>query len=159
MDQHAAQARALFRQGYNCAQSVFLAFSDELGLETGWAARMVSSFGAGMGRLREVCGAVSAVFLIAGIAAGYDDPTDGAAKAAHYRRIQALAAQFRERHGTLLCRELLGLPPGPDDPTPSGRTAQYYAARPCEQCIADAAEIAAAFLAARRGGEEADPCG
>ena len=158
MECHAERAGELFLQGYNCAQSVFLAFSDELGLDRSAAARMASSFGAGMGRLREVCGAVSAMFLIAGIAAGYDDPADTDAKAAHYRRIQALATQFRQRHGTLICRELLGLPDGPDDPAPSPRTAAYYASRPCGQCIADAAEITARFVAELHNRAEDDPC-
>lgn len=142
----AAQAQALFYEGYNCAQSVFLAFAERLGLEREAAARMSSSFGAGMGRLREVCGAVSAMFLIAGMACGYDDPKDDAAKAAHYQRIQQLAAQFRERHGTIICRELLGLPAGPDDFVPSKRTEAYYESRPCACCIGDAAEIISEFL-------------
>ncbi len=146
MEAYARRAREFFHQGYNCAQSVFLAFAGDLGLEQAAAARMASSFGAGMGRLREVCGAVTAMFLIAGIALGYDDPADDEAKAGHYRRIQELAAQFRARHGTLLCRELLGLPAGPDDPTPSARTPQYYASRPCADCIADAAAIIARRL-------------
>lgn len=145
----AARARALFYEGYNCAQSVFVAFADRMGLEREKAAQMASSFGAGMGRLREVCGAVSAMFLIAGMACGYADPKDDEAKAAHYQRIQQLAAQFRQRHGTIICRELLGLPEGPDDYVPSKRTEAYYENRPCAQCIADAAEIISAFLDAQ----------
>ena len=142
----AAQARALFYEGYNCAQSVFLAFAERLGLEREEAARMASSFGAGMGRLREVCGAVSAMFLIAGMTCGYADPKDDMAKADHYQRIQQLASQFQERHGTIICRELLGLGEGPDSFVPSKRTAEYYESRPCGQCIADAAEIISDFL-------------
>lgn len=150
MNEDAARARELFYEGYNCAQSVFLTFAERLGLEREAAARMASSFGAGMGRLREVCGAVSAMFLAAGIACGYDDPKDDAAKAAHYQRIQQLAARFRERHGTIICRELLGLGEGPDNYVPSKRTQQYYESRPCAQCIADAAEILSEFFAETR---------
>ena len=150
-----ARARALFYEGYNCAQSVFLTFAGRLGMEWEAAAKLSSSFGAGMGRLREVCGAVSAMFLIAGMACGYTDPGDDEAKAAHYRRIQQLAEQFRARHGTILCRELLGLGEGPDSPVPSRRTAAYYESRPCGQCIADAAELISAFLEARDGSQEA----
>lgn len=147
MTDYAAKARALFHQGYNCSQSVLLPFAKELGLEWETAARLASSFGGGMGRLREVCGAVSAMFMIAGLLRGYSDPEDTDAKAAHYRRIQALAAKFRERHGTILCRELLGLSEGPDHYVPAERTEAYYAQRPCDDCIGDAAEIIAAFLA------------
>ena len=143
----AAQAQALFYEGYNCAQSVFLTFAERLGLEREEAARMASSFGAGMGRLREVCGAVSAMCLVAGMTAGYSDPKDDEAKAAHYQLVQQLAEQFRERHGSIICRELLGLGAGPDSFVPSKRTQEYYESRPCAQCIADAAEILSDFLA------------
>ena len=141
MEHHVEQAKALFRQGYNCAQSVLLAFADEAGLDHDTAARLSSSFGGGMGRLREVCGAVSAMFMIAGFRRGYTSPTDDEAKAQHYRRVQQLAAEFKAQHGTILCRDLLGLEEGPDHYRPAARTEDYYAARPCEQCIADAAAI------------------
>lgn len=161
MECHAERAGELFLQGYNCAQSVFLAFSDELGLDRSAAARMASSFGAGMGRLREVCGAVCAMFLIAGIAAGYDDPADTDAKAAHYRRIQALAAQFRQRHGTLICRELLGLEKAEGTPVAEERTAEYYQKRPCPMLVRVAADVMAEYMAAhplpRTGGAQAGP--
>ena len=143
---HASQAQAYFLQGYNCAQSVLLAFAPDLGLTNDEAARMASSFGGGMGRLREVCGALSASFLILGLREGYSSPTDDEAKTAHYKRIQDLAEQFRQRHGTIICRELLGLGEGPDNYVPEKRTEAYYASRPCDRCIADAAEIISAFL-------------
>ena len=146
MQEDGARAQALFHEGYNCAQSVFLTFAPQLGLDWETAAKMASSFGAGMGRLREVCGAVSAMFLIAGMTSGYADPTDDEAKTAHYKRIQDLAEQFRQRHGTIICRELLGLGEGPDNYVPEKRTEAYYASRPCDRCIADAAEIISAFL-------------
>jgi len=151
MTDYAGKARALFHQGYNCAQSVLLAFAEELGMDWETAARLSSSFGGGMGRLREVCGAVSAMFLIAGLLRGYSDPADTDAKAEHYRRIQELAAQFRARHGTILCRELLGLSEGPDHYVPAERTDAYYARRPCDDCIGDAAAIIAAFLSETAG--------
>lgn len=149
----AARAQALFYEGYNCAQSVFLTFAERLGMEWEAAACLSSSFGAGMGRLREVCGAVSAMCLVAGITKGYADPADDEAKAAHYQRIQELAGQFRERHGTIICRELLGLGEGPDDYVPSKRTPEYYESRPCARCIADAAEILSEFLAQQKSQE------
>jgi len=130
-----------FELGYNCAQSVLLAFADTLGLEKDFALRLASSFGGGMGRLREVCGAVSAMFMIAGIIKGYNSPNDDISKAKHYKLVQDLAEKFKEKHGTIICRELLGLNDGADSYIPSKRTAEYYKERPCESCIKTAAEI------------------
>lgn len=142
---HEELAVQYFLEGYNCAQSVFLAFAPDLGMDRDAAARLASSFGGGMGRLREVCGALSAVFLAAGALYGYAVPDDDA-KAAHYARIQELAGQFRARHGTILCRELLGRD-GPEPPTPERRTPDYYAQRPCARFVGDAASILEAYMA------------
>ena len=79
-----------FRNGYNCAQAVLLAFARELHLEESFALKLASSFGGGMGRLREVCGAVSAMFMIAGILKGYTEPNNDELKAQHYKLIQKL---------------------------------------------------------------------
>ncbi|MBQ9127074.1 MAG: C_GCAxxG_C_C family protein, partial [Thermoguttaceae bacterium] len=98
----AVKARALFEQGYNCAQAVFLAFLDETGLDEKTAARISSSFGGGMGRLREVCGAVSGMFLVLGTLRGADDPKDSETKTAQYRDIQELARRFRESNGSII---------------------------------------------------------
>ena len=81
--EHAKEAERLFMEGYNCAQAVFCAFRDQTGLGLEAAARLASSFGGGIGRLREVCGAVSGALLALGMLRGYDDPQDAAAKAAH----------------------------------------------------------------------------
>ncbi|WP_331669491.1 C-GCAxxG-C-C family protein [Emergencia timonensis] len=108
------QAASLFREGYNCAQAVLLAFADVLSIDKKTAAMLSSSFGGGMGRLREVCGAVSSMFLIAGLVKGYDRPDDDEAKAAHYQLIQTLAYKFKEENGSIICRELLGLAEGAD---------------------------------------------
>ena len=104
---HAEKARDLFREGYNCAQSVAGAFHEEMGLSLSEATRLASSFGGGMGGLRETCGAVTGMFLVAGMLMGYDDPADYDGKKAHYARIRQLAEQFRQKHDTLVCRELL----------------------------------------------------
>lgn len=130
-----------FKTGYNCAQSVFLAFAEDFGFDKETALKLSSSFGGGMGRLREVCGAVSSMFAIAGLKDGYTEPDNDEIKAEHYTRIQALAEKFKSKHETIICRELLGLPDGADDPTPSKRTEQYYQERPCEHFIRTAAEI------------------
>lgn len=130
-----------FKQGYNCAQSVFLAFAQEFGFDNETALKLSSSFGAGMGRLREVCGAVSSMFAIAGLKHGYTSPDDDETKAKHYELIQKLAEKFKTQHDSIICRELLGLPEGADSPIPSKRTEEYYQERPCELFIRTAAEI------------------
>ena len=136
---HSILAAELFLKGYNCAQAVAVAFCDVTGLDETLSARLSSSFGGGLGRLREVCGAVSGMAMVAGALYGYEDPQDDAAKKAHYERIQQLAGQFRNQMGTIICRELLENPPS--DPTPSPRTAEYYADRPCARFVMVAAEI------------------
>ena len=127
--------------GYNCAQSVFIAFSSEFGLDDETALKLSSSFGGGMGRLREVCGAVSAMFAIAGLKYGYTSPNNDEVKAKHYELVQQLAAKFKEKYGTIICRDLLELPEGSDSPIPSKRTEEYYKQRPCEAFVRYAAEI------------------
>ena len=141
------KAVELFHTGYNCAQSVFCAFCEDFGMDFETGLKLSSSFGGGMGRLREVCGAVSAMFMIAGLKYGYSEPNNDVIKQAHYERIQSLAAKFEEKHKTIICREILGLPKGKDTPVPSKRTDEYYRTRPCEKCIADAAQIIADFIA------------
>ena len=138
---YSERASKHFREGYNCAQSVLLAFSDEIGLDKETCLKLSSSFGGGMGRLREVCGAVTSMFAIAGMLRGYTTPNDYEAKAEHYKLIQELAKDFKTEFGTIICRELLGLPPGEDSPMPSERTDSYYKQRPCEFFIKKAAEI------------------
>ena len=146
----ADKAQELFLQGYSCAQAVVIAFGDVTGLPADTAARMASSFGGGMGRLREVCGAVSGAFLVLGLAEGYADPADRAAKARHYARVQQFAQRFRARNGSIVCRELLGLPGG-EAPQPAERTADYYRKRPCAKLVYDAAEILDGMLAEQNG--------
>lgn len=141
MSKKGETAKALFLKGYNCSQSVLGAFAEDLGLDLETALRLSSSFGGGMGRLREVCGAVSGMFLVAGLKYGYSDPHDQPAKAEHYQRIQDLAAEFREENGSIVCRELLHLPEGPDTTVPADRTANYYKKRPCAELVKCAAEM------------------
>ena len=101
-------AEELFLKGYNCAQAVAGAFAEDIGMDFDTAVKTVSSFGGGMGRLREVCGAVSGMFFVAGALYGYSDPKDYAAKKEHYERIRYLAEKFKEQTGSIVCRELLG---------------------------------------------------
>ena len=141
MGKYSEKAAENFRKGYNCAQSVFITFAEEFGIDKETALKLSSSFGGGMGRLREVCGAVSSMFAIAGLKEGYISPNDDEAKAKHYELIQNLAHKFKEKYGTIICRELLELPEGADSPVPSKRTKQYYHDRPCEAFVRLAAEI------------------
>ena len=137
---HGDRAAELFLSGYNCAQAVFGAFCDVTGLEFEEAMKMASSFGGGMGRMREVCGAVSAMFLAAGILYGYGDTGEDGAKAEHYKRIQAMAEEFRSQHGTIVCRELIASLKKDASPVPEARTEKYYKERPCAAFVRTAAE-------------------
>ncbi len=141
------KAEALFTEGYNCAQAVFLAFEDLHGVDSKVAAALSSSFGGGMGRLREVCGAVSGMFMVAGVLYGYDNPKAKEEKSEHYARIQKLAAEFEKENGSIVCRELLGLSVKKEEPTPEARTDAYYKKRPCKELVGMAAEIMENYIA------------
>ena len=143
---HGIQAAELFLSGYNCAQAVAVAFCDVTGLEEKTAARMVSGFGGGMGRLREVCGAVSGMLMVAGLLYGYEDPGEqDIVKKDHYALVQELCAKFKEEAGSIICREILENPPS--DPNPTPRTAEYYKTRPCVRLVMLAAQILDDYIA------------
>lgn len=137
-----------FMKGYNCTQAVVLAFSDLLPVEPDTLLKISSSFGGGMGRLREVCGAVSGMFIVAGALYGYGTPETGAVKAAHYAAIQELAHRFEEKTGSIVCRELLGLSVKHDPPTPAPRTPDFFKKRPCANMIRTAAAILDEYITA-----------
>ena len=143
---HGMKAAELFLGGYNCAQAVTVAFCDVTGLEEKFAARMVSSFGGGMGRIREVCGAVSGMFFVLGLLYGYDTPGDDVSKKQLYTEVQELAAKYRESCGSIVCREILKNPP--TDPNPSPRTEEYYKTRPCARMVLVAGQLMDEFIAA-----------
>ena len=143
---HAEKAYELFKSGYNCAQAVAVAFCDVTGLSPEFSAKMASSFGGGLGRLREVCGAVSGMAMVAGLLYGYDGPETGEEKMAHYERVQEMAAKFREANSSIICREILKNPS--TDPAPSPRTAEYYAQRPCARMVYTAAKILEEYIEA-----------
>lgn len=142
---HPMKAAELFLDGYNCAQAVAVAFCDVTGMEEHFAAKLVSPFGGGMGRLREVCGAVSGMLFVLGHLYGYDDLSDDGAKKLLYAQVQELANQFREINGSIVCREILKNPPS--DPNPTPRTAEFYAKRPCTRMVMVAAELMDDFIA------------
>ena len=130
-----------FLKGYNCAQSVVLAFADIIDVDTDSLIRISSSFGGGMGRLREVCGSVSGMFIVAGYLYGYSTPETGQIKANHYSVIQELAHTFEQKNKSIVCRELLGLSVKEQSPVPEARTQEYYKKRPCKELIGMAAQI------------------
>ncbi len=138
---HSKKAADLFCNGCNCAQAVFVAFADDCGIDEKTAMKLSSSFGGGMGRLREVCGAVSGMFMVAGLLSGYTTDDSKDAKDAHYQLIQELAKEFNSIHGTYICRDLLGNLGKSTSPVSDPRTAQYYKVRPCVKFVITAAEI------------------
>lgn len=140
-------AKQNFENGYNCAQAVMLAFCEDYGLDRETAAMLALPFGGGMGRLREVCGTVSGMFMVLGLAKGNPDCSDKENKAQIYKDVQALAEQFKKDNGSIICRDLLGLRiKGKDLPTPSDRTEEYYKARPCSELCRYAADLLDSFL-------------
>lgn len=141
---HGERAMELFLDGYNCSQAVAVAFCDVTGLGEKESARMISAFGGGMGRLREVCGAVSGMLFVLSYLYGYDTPGDDASKRVLYTRVQQLAGQFREQVGSIICREILNNPAS--DPNPTARNAEFYARRPCARMVFTAAQILDTFI-------------
>lgn len=159
------KAEELFRSGYNCAQSVMGAFAEELGEDRETVLRFAQPFGAGLGRMREVCGTVSGMCMALGCVLGSADASDKKAKDSLYAAEQELAEKFRKVNGSIICRELLGLVPmgqsekalaegksvehKAQQPVSEVRTAEYYKKRPCEKLAGDAAEILAQWLTER----------
>ena len=139
------QAAELFVNGYNCAQAVIMVYADKLGMDPKVCAKLSSSFGGGMGRMREVCGAVSGMLMVAGILYGYEGPEEGEVKKAHYTRVQYFAEEFRKEAGSIICRDILKNPPS--DPNPSPRTEEYYKQRPCVRMVCLAVRILERYIA------------
>lgn len=146
MSKHSKVAKKLFEKGYNCSQAVFAAFCDvtELDLET--ALKLSSSFGGGMGKLREVCGAVTGMFMVLGMVYGYSDPLDQDAKIQHYERIHTMGDRFKERHKSIICRDLLELAEESNKYVPEERTEKYYKERPCSRLVEEAAMMLDDYL-------------
>ncbi len=149
LEERVVKARKLFKEdGYNCCQAVVLAYSDLFGLDDRTVAAMTSGFGGGMGRIREVCGTVSGMVMLAGLISPADNPSNKEAKTMNYALVQELAGQFRNINGSILCKELLGLvpmgsckSPVKESPEPSDRTPEYYKKRPCEELVGISARI------------------
>ena len=140
MSEKSEKAKELFKQGYNCSQAVLGVFCEELGLDFNTAIKIASSFGGGMGRMREVCGTVSGMFMAAGMMFGVSN-SDAKAKGELYKKIQDLAQNFKNQNGSIVCRELLQGVESSTSPNPSERTETYYKKRPCVDLVGDAVEI------------------
>jgi C_GCAxxG_C_C family probable redox protein len=147
IEERVTKAKRLFKEeGYNCCQAVVLAYNDIFGVDDDTAAALSSGFGGGMGRMREVCGAVSGMFIVADLLCGYTSPTDDENKKKTYAMIQKLAEDFREQNGSIICRELLGLDKPEGTHIPEKRTDQYYKKRPCSEICRIAADIAEKYF-------------
>ena len=141
------KAKELFENGYNCAQAVFCAFEDITGFSRENALRFSAGFGGGMGRLREVCGAVSGMTMVLSCVFASEDPNDAQKKKELYAIIQKAAGEFKAENGSYICRELLGLGAGASEPRPEKRTEAYYKKRPCSELVKCAAEITEKIIA------------
>ncbi|MBR3148760.1 MAG: C_GCAxxG_C_C family protein [Eubacterium sp.] len=141
MGERADRAKDLFLSGYNCAQAVFLAFADKYGIDDDTAVKLASSFGGGMGRSREVCGALSGALLVNGMETGTTDVSDVDAKTKNYESAREIMDAFRSDNGSIYCRELLGLTKKPESATPDARTNEYYKKRPCPDIVYSAALV------------------
>ena len=142
IEARAVRAVDLFKQGFNCSQAVFASCADLYGItDEKLALRLSASFGGGMGRMRLVCGAASGMFMLAGLHNGSATPHDSEGKMANYAFVQQLAGGFKNKYGSLICAELLGLAPKPQEPKPEDRTPQYYEKRPCSEMVGEAVRI------------------
>ncbi len=146
MESRVNQAVALFESGYNCAQSLFAAYADLFGMDREAALKLSSPMGAGVGRMREICGAVSSMSLLLGLKEGNSDAADEEAKKRIYEKTRQMADAFKEVNGSIVCRELLGMEGREESAAPSVRDAAYYASRPCPRLIACAARIVEEML-------------
>lgn len=146
MEDRIEKAVELFKSGFNCSQSVVAAFADMYGFSEEQALRMSASFGGGIGRMRQTCGAACGMFLLAGLEKGAIDGKDREGKGANYALVQELAEEFKKRNGSMICAELLGLKKPEGSSIPEARTEQYYSKRPCIKMVEEAARIWVEYL-------------
>lgn len=135
-----------FLKGYNCTQSITVAFAKEIGLDEEAVARLSGGFGGGIGRLREICGTFSGIVIVVSALYGYSEPKDLIGKKALYERIQYLAEQFQKENGSIVCRELLGLEKAEGSAIPEERTAEYYKKRPCPELCRFAGDLLERYI-------------
>ena len=140
------QAENNFRNGCNCCQAVFLAYADKFNISEKQALMLTSTFGAGIGKIRETCGVITAMAMITGLADGYSDLHDNEAKQNTYGEMQSMIADFTKVHNTVVCRELLGLQKGEDLAEPAIRDEEYYQSRPCLSLVKTSCEIIEKYI-------------
>ena len=141
------RAVELFHEGYNCSQSVFTAFAHRFGIDEETAKKISAGLGGGVGRMREVCGAVSGAAMVIGSICSATDGKDNENKQKNYELVREFADRFIKRNGSIVCRELLGLDIKMENTAkPDSRTAEYYKKRPCVELVGDAAEILAEII-------------
>ena len=149
IEERVERAKRLFKEGgYNCCQAIVLAYNDVFGIDDQTAAAISSGFGGGMGRMREVCGAVSGMTMLAGLIKPATAPSVKDWRTANYALVQEMAYEFKDINGSIVCKELLGLVPmgssaqaPKESPEPSDRTPEYYKKRPCEELVGISARI------------------
>lgn len=140
-------AKENFKKGYNCAQSVVAAYADLFGADADMAVRLAEGFGGGMGRMRGVCGAVTAMYMLAGLKYSKAVPKDTDTRELIYKTVRRLTEEFERKNTTVVCAELLGEnKPNDNSAKPEARTQSYYKKRPCIGCIEDAALIVEKIL-------------
>lgn len=138
---HSEKAIELFTSGYNCAQAVVCAFCDVTELDEATAKCIASSFGGGMGKLRQTCGAVTGAFAVAGLLFGDYDVNDNKRKSEHYALVRRIAEEFSSVYETINCEELLKGIENAKGKDPAERTPEYYAVRPCARFVGYACDI------------------
>ena len=149
LEERVAKAKRLFKEeGYNCCQAVVMAYNDVFGIDDDTAAALSSGFGGGMGRMREGCGSVNGMVMLAGLIAPAADPSVKVDRTRNYALVQQMAEEFKALNGSIVCKELLGLVPMgsgaaacKESPEPSDRTPEYYQKRPCEELVGISARI------------------
>ncbi len=141
LESRVEEAVRRFESGYNCAQAVFATYADLFGMNETDALKIASPMGAGVGRMREMCGAVSAMALLEGLKEGNTDPVDKQAQGRTYETVRTMCDSFAERNGSMICRELLGIAAREKSAVPSERTTAYYGTRPCAGYVRCAAEL------------------
>jgi len=149
LDERVQRAVDNFMAGYGCCQSVVAAFSDLYGLDETMAKRIAAGFGGGVGRMRMMCGAVSAIVILVGLDCGQTEGSDREGKSACYKVVQQLLEQSRQENGSIICAEILGLnghEKAHSSYVASPRTAEYYKTRPCAAKVESAARIFANYL-------------
>ena len=157
MEKRIEKAVELFKEGYNCSQAVVTAFADLYGFTNEQTLKMSASFGGGIGRMRQTCGAACGLFMLAGLETGCTEGKDKEGKEANYKLVQELAEEFRKRNGSIICAELLGLSKAAPTPTtPEARTTEYYQKRPCVKMVEEAARIWCEYLSTKSNKKEVE---